>query len=549
MVQRDFQKEKEKLQLLADKKEHEQLEELWMEACQKEKICNGKLLIAWKKLTEIPHQIYTFSQLLGRDLVFLNLDCNNLTNIGRIPSCCRKLRHLSLALNHITEIPEDIALLTCLQHLNLVRNIIKTLPTEIGDLTSLEVFECANNCLTDLPASVSNLTKLQRLNLECNNLHHLFDEIIFMRISVLNCNCNALTALPRNLHLLGSLEVLSACRNQLTEIPEYLGDSKSLQVLHLSNNFITELPNSFRRLKTLQSLWLDFNKISRLPNMLHDLESLTDLRMEGNVCKALTVATIVRPMSLAEKSAIAEKMAMERVSREIELETIALVVDQAKQNAQCFLDSDLGSSIIFKAATELWKAIRLRKPISSLNVLMCDETAAKYMQCVAPTFISALTQLFTTSQENIRVLTTIVEEREKRERSALVFRRNNDRMVGYVADELKCNFVVLVGEMKRNHVMEVNNKIRIVLRSWVGPTLMDIFWAWKIISKERKNRINWEKLQDLQSSRLKYEQDCAFLLYAMDRVGHSFFSWLLAFAHKVFTQTFFYILLVSSCSR
>jgi len=548
MVQRDFQKEKEKMQLLADKKAHERLEELWNEACQKEIICNGKMLITWKKMTKIPHQIYTFSQLLGRDLVFLNLDCNNLTSFGRIPSCCRKLRHLSLASNHITEIPEDIALMTCLQHLNLVRNSIKTLPTEIGELTSLEVFECANNCLTDLPASVSKLTKLHRLNLECNSLHHLVDEIIFMRISVLNCNCNVLTALPRNLHLLGSLEVLSACRNQLTQIPEHLEDSKSLQVLHLSNNFITELPDSFRRLKTLQSLWLDFNKIRRLPNMLHDLENLTDLRMEGNECKALTAATIVRPMSLAEKSAIAEKLVMERVSREIELETIALVVDQAKQNAQCFLDSDLGSSIIFKAATELWKAIRLRKPISSLNVLMCDETAAKCMQGIAPSFISALTQLFTNSQENIKLLTTLVEEREKRERGAIAFRRNNDLMVGYVADELRSNFVVLVGEMKRNHVMEVNNKIRIVLRSWVGPTLMDIFWAWKIISKERKNRMNWEKFQDLQSSRLKYEQDCAFLLYAMDKVSHSFISRAADNCTKVFTQSFF-ILLVSPCYR
>jgi len=97
---------------------------------------------------------------------------------------------------------------------------------------------------------------------------------------------------------------------------------------------------------------------------------------------------------------------MERVSREIELETIALVVDQAKQNAQCFLDSDLGSSIIFKAATELWKAIRLRMPISSLNVLMCDETAAKCMQGIAPSFISALTQLFTNYQDNIKLFTT-----------------------------------------------------------------------------------------------------------------------------------------------
>ena len=96
--------------------------------------------------------------------------------------------------------------------------------------------------------------------------------------------------------------------------------------------------------------------------------------------------------------------------------------------------------------------------------------------------------------------------------------------------------------------MEVNNKIRIVLRSWVGPTLMDIFWAWKIISKERKNRMNWEKFQDLQSSRFKYEQDCAFLLYARDKVSHSFISRAADNCTKVFTQSFF-ILLVSPCYR
>lgn len=93
------------------------------------------LKLNWKRLREIPPEVFTFTN----------------------------LQELDLTRNNIDSIPSDIVRLQHLRVLSLGRNLVRHLPIEIGLLAELRELDLNRNPIAELPESVAYLTHLQKL--------------------------------------------------------------------------------------------------------------------------------------------------------------------------------------------------------------------------------------------------------------------------------------------------------------------------------------------------------------------------------------------------
>ena len=88
-------------------------------------------------------------------VIKLNLSEKNLTEIPPEVFLFSNIQVLDLWNNSLTEIPEDISQLTNLQYLSLNENKITKLPSSIGELKNLLMLNLGQNLLESLPEEVS----------------------------------------------------------------------------------------------------------------------------------------------------------------------------------------------------------------------------------------------------------------------------------------------------------------------------------------------------------------------------------------------------------
>ena len=100
------------------------------------------LHLRWKRLRDIPPEVFTFTN----------------------------LRELDLGRNNIDSIPPDIARLPHLQKLVLERNLIRRLPMEIGLLGELQYLDLNRNPIDSLPDNLAYLPALRELVLWSTNI-------------------------------------------------------------------------------------------------------------------------------------------------------------------------------------------------------------------------------------------------------------------------------------------------------------------------------------------------------------------------------------------
>jgi Leucine-rich repeat (LRR) protein len=108
-----------------------------------------KLNLHKKKLTKIPNEVFTFTN----------------------------LQELYLSKNKLTKIPEEIGKLTKLQVLDVSANNIDTVPKEIGKLINIKKMILNQNNISWLPSDIGNLTKMIFLDMWGNNIQELPKEI------------------------------------------------------------------------------------------------------------------------------------------------------------------------------------------------------------------------------------------------------------------------------------------------------------------------------------------------------------------------------------
>lgn len=229
------------------------------------------------QLTELPEDIGELTSLKE-----LHLENNQLTALPEAIGELMELEELYLGHNQLTALPEGIVQLTELHHLNLGSNQLTTLPESIGALTELEHLHLGSNQLIAIPESITRFTNLTFLSLEHNQLTRLPEGIVRLTyLLVLKLEHNQLTALPEGIVQLTELKEVYLENNQLTALPEDIGTLRYLQVLNLENNQLTRLPESIGALTELQELYLAHNQLTTLPDM-SKLTKLDQLHLGSN---------------------------------------------------------------------------------------------------------------------------------------------------------------------------------------------------------------------------------------------------------------------------
>ena len=141
------------------------------------------------------------------------------------------------------------------------------------DLRNNEIQHLENSVLT-------NLTHLRSLDIRCNKLEVLTDQIsALIHLKVLKLDHNLLTSLPLELFKL-PLTQLSIGDNSLFSIPSQISELKSLTVFVLSENQIKIIPKELGELEDLKILYLHSNEFSSLPSTLYKLSNLEEFSLE-----------------------------------------------------------------------------------------------------------------------------------------------------------------------------------------------------------------------------------------------------------------------------
>lgn len=150
----------------------------------------------------------------------------------------------------------------------------------------MEVFEGAHGGENVLDLSRLNLNNLNFDNLsdkrreETKQLYLCYNRLtvlsesvsLFMNLEFLDISCNGLAAICDDITSLTKLRTLIAKNNRLDEfsLPKEFG-SLQLEVLNFSGNRFEEMPPQFFQLQRLQSLSLGGNRLKSIPPEIEHL--------------------------------------------------------------------------------------------------------------------------------------------------------------------------------------------------------------------------------------------------------------------------------------
>jgi len=120
-----------------------------------------RLKLKREHLKNIPAEVFSSF----KNLQYLDLSKNSLTELPPEIGNLKNLKHLNLSKNKLSTLPPEIGKLESLKELVVNQNNIASLPDEIGDLKKLEFFDLWSNEITQFPPTISNLKKLKELDL------------------------------------------------------------------------------------------------------------------------------------------------------------------------------------------------------------------------------------------------------------------------------------------------------------------------------------------------------------------------------------------------
>lgn len=135
---------------------------------------------------------------------------------------------------------------------------ITKIPAEL--ILSLVMNYCSRQLIQMVPSAFSELKNLTTLQLCCNSLTEVPQEICLLRrLVTLSLSNNKLKSLPATIGYLINLENLYLDRNQLITLPRSFSGLTKLKVLSLAANQFTEIPRSVMLLNRLVTLECDRN--------------------------------------------------------------------------------------------------------------------------------------------------------------------------------------------------------------------------------------------------------------------------------------------------
>ncbi|XP_069744602.1 leucine-rich repeat-containing protein 58 [Narcine bancroftii] len=196
----------------------------------------------------------------------------------------RETQHLLLTHNRFSVFPGDIACLRNLRFLDLSCNGLTHISDQILQLTHLKTLIAKNNRMDEfsLPKDLGKMS-LEVVNFSGNRFEMVPSQILeLQRLKSLSLGGNRLKTIPPEIENLTSLELLYLGGNGILLIPPELANLPYLSYLGLCDNRIQGLPPQFAQLNSLRSLSLHNNLLTYLPQEILNLVHLQELSLRGN---------------------------------------------------------------------------------------------------------------------------------------------------------------------------------------------------------------------------------------------------------------------------
>ncbi|GAB6032220.1 Leucine-rich repeat-containing protein 40 [Chamberlinius hualienensis] len=179
--------------------------------------------------------------------------------------CLRKNRCLDLSNLKASDIPENYFVLAAeaeVTIINLSRNQLVQVPESIDlALSKIMELQLASNKLLSIPPIIQSAKYLKFLDVSCNRLENLPDEIVTLtQLREIWINGNKFVQIPSCVYKLKALEILLASDNNIEIIDvEGLNNLSMLATLNLQNNNIHSVPPELGNLVQLRCLQLEGN--------------------------------------------------------------------------------------------------------------------------------------------------------------------------------------------------------------------------------------------------------------------------------------------------
>lgn len=204
-----------------------------------------------------------------------------------------------------------------------------------------------------------------------------------------------------------------------------------------------------------------------------------------------------RPAVLVRKDIVLERHMTEKRRMENETKEIRNAVRASEVMAKRYLDTDEGKVMVREIAEERMK-----------TMTQMDEQKQKQQDCA------------TTTTERIR--SSIFQSLKKLDLTSTFKKYEN---YSYKSDKLKIfedearrEYIQEEGQKRKEAVLEMNKRLKLIMKSWLGLSMEQVFHEWRNSIEEMKERRSLDREKEYASQMLKYEEQKSILDLAKKEV-------------------------------
>ena len=172
--------------------------------------------------------------------------------------------------------PEAICNFPALEKIDAFDTAFTSIPEAIGNCTSLKSFSLAFFNGPSIPDSISQIKTLKELQLIHCEIEKWPDYIAqFPNLQFLKISCCKFKAIPAEIKLPVSAEMIHLDDLNLQTFPDSIFDCTGLRELSLLGNFIRDIPYKFEKLPSLQRINLKENPVAKDHAKIEPIRHLT----------------------------------------------------------------------------------------------------------------------------------------------------------------------------------------------------------------------------------------------------------------------------------
>lgn len=217
------------------------------------------------KLAGLPNDFFNYVP----NVHTIILDRNQLISLPESINSTAWLEYLSVASNSLTKISLNFSRLVNLKRLDLHGNNLKNIPSEIWQSPCLGYLNLSSNFLMEFPDPPTSFEalplalSLSELFLADNRFktESLYNLSGLTNLTILNLSCNEIVDLEENLNEMHRLVEFYVSNNEITSLPDEIDKWTNLRTLHLNGNRFMSLSFDLCRNQQLEVLDVSGNNL------------------------------------------------------------------------------------------------------------------------------------------------------------------------------------------------------------------------------------------------------------------------------------------------